>query len=101
MARLRPGVSAKQAQAALAGSFHELERTADPKARAEDIPTLLVREGSGGLDGLRRIYSKPLYILLAVVGLILLIACADIANPPPAPPAARGGGHTARLAPVP
>ena len=70
MARLRPGVSAKQAQAALAGSFHELARTADPKARAEDIPTLLVREGSGGLDGLRRTYSKPLYILLALVGLL-------------------------------
>ena len=80
MARLRPGVSAKQAQAALAGSFHELARTADPKARAEDMPTLLVREGSGGLDGLRRTYSKPLYILLALVGLILLIACSNIAN---------------------
>jgi macrolide transport system ATP-binding/permease protein len=56
MARLRPGVSAKQAQAALAGPFSEWARTADPKRRAEDVPTLVVRAGSGGLDGLRRRY---------------------------------------------
>ncbi len=80
MARLRPGVSAKLAQAALTGPFSELERTADPKSRPEDIPTLIVREGSGGLDSLRRRYSKPLYVLLTLVGLILCIACANIAN---------------------
>src|SRR2546422_5323898 len=54
MARLRPGVSAMQAQAALAGSFSEWARSADPKRRPEDVPTLVVREGSGGLDGLGR-----------------------------------------------
>jgi macrolide transport system ATP-binding/permease protein len=80
MARLRPGVSSKQAQAALAGPFHEWARTAGPRRREEDVPTLVVREGSGGLDGLRRRYSKPLYILLTLVGLILSIACANIAN---------------------
>ncbi len=80
MARLRPGVSAMQAQAALAGPFHEWARTADPKRQPEDVPTLVVREGAGGLDGLRRRYSKPLYLLLALVGLILSIACANIAN---------------------
>ena len=80
MARLRPGVTAKQAQAALAGPFYAWARTADPTRRAEDTPTLVVREGADGLDGLRRTYSKPLYVLLALVGLILAIACANIAN---------------------
>jgi len=80
MARLRPGVSAMQAQAALAGPFFEWGRAADPKRKPEEIPTLVVRDGAGGLDGLRRTYSKPLYILLTLVGLILSIACANIAN---------------------
>ena len=80
MARLRPGISALQAQAAVGGQFSEWARTARTKRRADKVPTLLVREGSGGLDGLRRTYSKPLYILLTLVGLILSIACANIAN---------------------
>ena len=80
MARLRPGISPSQAQAAAGGQFSEWARTARPKRRADNVPTLLVREGSGGLDGLRRTYSKPLYILLTLVGLILGIACANIAN---------------------
>jgi macrolide transport system ATP-binding/permease protein len=80
MARLRPGISASQAQAAVAGQYSEWARTSRPKRRADNVPTLLVREGSGGLDGLRRTYSKPLYVLLTLVGLILSIACANIAN---------------------
>jgi len=80
MARLRPGISASQAQAVAGAQFSEWARTERPKRRADNFPTLLVREGSGGLDGLRRIYSKPLYILLTLVGLILAIACANIAN---------------------
>jgi macrolide transport system ATP-binding/permease protein len=80
MARLRPGVSRLQAQAAVTDQFSEWARTSRPKRRADNVPTLLVREGAGGLDGLRRTYSKPLYILLTLVGLILSIACANIAN---------------------
>jgi predicted permease len=80
MARLRPGVNAKQAQAAMAGPFHEWARSVYTKRRPEEVRTLVVREGSGGLDSLRRAYSKPLYILLTLVGLILGIACANIAN---------------------
>jgi macrolide transport system ATP-binding/permease protein len=80
MARLRPGVSAKQAQTVLAGPFFEWARAADPTRRTDEVPTLVVKEGSGGLDSLRRTYSKPLYLLLTLVALILCIACANIAN---------------------
>ena len=40
----------------------------------------MVKEGAGGLDSLRRQYSKPLYVLMTLVGLILAIACANVAN---------------------
>jgi predicted permease len=81
MGRLRPGVSLAQAQATLAPQFHQwVESTAtDDRARA-NLPTLVIREGAGGLDTLRRRYSKPLYVLLTMVGLILAIACANVAN---------------------
>ncbi|HEV2687927.1 MAG TPA: ABC transporter permease, partial [Bryobacteraceae bacterium] len=70
MARLRPGVKLIQAQAALAPPFHQwVESTANEEERA-NLPALLIQEGAGGLDNLRRQYSKPLYVLLAMVGLI-------------------------------
>ena len=80
MARLRPGVSLTQAQAALGPVFHQwVATTANDRERAT-LPELLVREGATGLNTLRRQYSKPLYVLLAMVGLILAIACTNIAN---------------------
>jgi macrolide transport system ATP-binding/permease protein len=80
MARLRPGVSRTQAQAVLSPQFSEWMRTVNTERTRSDLPTLLVRDGRAGLSGLRQQYSKPLFILLAVVALILAIACANIAN---------------------
>jgi len=80
MARLRPGTSLAQAQAVLGPVFHRwVESTANDRERAT-LPELLIREGATGLNTLRRQYSKPLYVLQAMVGLILAIACANIAN---------------------
>ena len=81
MGRLRPGVSVTQAQAALAPPFHQwVATTATTDGERRDLPALLVKEGAAGLDVLRRTYSKPLYVLMTLVGLILAIACANIAN---------------------
>ncbi len=81
MARLRPGVSLIQAQAALGPVFHQwVATTATNDQERANLPELLIGEGASGLDTLRREYSKPLYVLLAMVGLILAIACANIAN---------------------
>jgi len=81
MGRLRPGVSIAQAQAALAPAFAVwVASTARNDKERKNLPELLVTEGRGGTDNLRRNYFQPLTILLTMVGLILAIACANIAN---------------------
>ncbi|MDQ1472412.1 MAG: hypothetical protein QOJ99_3892, partial [Bryobacterales bacterium] len=81
MGRLRPGVSMAQAQAALAPRFHQwVATTAKTDGERAKLPALILNPGAEGLGSLRRQYSKPLYVLLAMVGLILAITCANIAN---------------------
>ncbi|MBM3783764.1 MAG: ABC transporter permease [Acidobacteria bacterium] len=81
MGRLRPGVTLEQAQSAMAPRFRQwVSTTATTDGERAKLPELLLTPGAGGLNSLRRDYSKPLYVLLAMVGLILTIACANIAN---------------------
>jgi predicted permease len=81
MGRLQPGVSLEQAQAVLRAQFHAFaESTAKNSKEAATLPELVLEEGGSGLDSLRREYSKPLFVLMTMVGLILAIACANLAN---------------------
>jgi macrolide transport system ATP-binding/permease protein len=81
MGRLRPGVSREHAQAVLAPQFHQwVASTANTAGERAQLPELVVTTGKGGLSRLRRRYSKPLYVLFTLVGLILTIACANVAN---------------------
>jgi predicted permease len=81
MGRLRPGVTMAQARAILGPVFERwVATTATNDEQRRNLPEFLLAEGSRGLDNLRREYSRPVYVLLALVALILAIACANIAN---------------------
>ena len=81
LGRLKPGVTIGQAQAALGPTFQRfLSSVATSDAERKDLPILTVQDASRGLEGLRRQYSKPLFFLMTLVGLILTIACANLAN---------------------
>src|SRR5262249_16903551 len=81
MGRLRPGVTMAQAQSVLAPVFESwVAGPATNDLERKNLPEFLLKDGAAGLDNLRRRYSQPLFILLGVVGLILAIACANIAN---------------------
>ena len=80
-ARLRPGMAMAEAQAQLAPVFRRwVESTATNDQERAHLPELVLASGAKGLDTLRREYSRPAFVLLAMVGLILAIACANIAN---------------------
>ena len=81
MARLRPGVNRSQAQTAVALLFEQwVAATATHDRERANLPGLVLLPGGTGVDSLRLRYSKPLLLLLALVGLILAIACANTAN---------------------
>ncbi len=81
MARLRPGVTMRQALATAGPVFHQwVDTTAQTDLQRANLPQLALADGAGGLDTLRRQYSQPVLVLMTLVMLILVIACANLAN---------------------
>jgi predicted permease len=83
--RLKPGVGIDRANANLNAVFQQMLQLQTDQMSAEERRTFLnqhlaVVKGSRGASTLRGDFTKPLQILMAIVGLILLIACANVAN---------------------
>jgi len=86
MGRLKPGWTIERANALFQTlSPAIMQATLPPNYRPDDAKLYLankltVTPGGTGVSGLRRNYENPLWMLLATTGLVLLIACANLAN---------------------
>jgi len=79
-ARPRDGVPLRQAEAELTALYREtMKREARPPRNMDTVYVRLI-PGGKGWGGYPRLLEKPLKILMAMVGFVLLIACANIAN---------------------
>jgi predicted permease len=76
MGRLKPGVSRAQAEASMSALSSRIEK-AHPNFT---WPMIALADGSQGETGIISDWRTPLRLLLAMVALVLLIACVNIAN---------------------
>jgi predicted permease len=74
MARVKPGVSAAQLQTALDTAF------APQVQSTMKAPKIELGDGRAGTANDQNHYRGPLMILLSVVGIVILIACANLAG---------------------
>ncbi|HEY6401819.1 MAG TPA: ABC transporter permease, partial [Blastocatellia bacterium] len=90
MGRIKPGVQEAAVRAELESAYQQdalagwkalqPDRRGPDNGRPPDLPKLQFTSGSQGLAYVREAYYQPLTVMLAVFAMVLLLACANVAN---------------------
>jgi predicted permease len=86
MARLKPGVSVGQARASVDVVYQQIQRQHDVSKWSDQDRQdffshhVVLLPAARGTNYLREEFARPLFLLMGMVALVLLIACANVAN---------------------
>ena len=81
IARVTPGATVEQARADLEALWDAyLTEVGMPRDKRGGFSGLVLVPAARGANELRRAYSDPLFIVMGIVGVVLLIGCANVAN---------------------
>jgi predicted permease len=80
MGRMVPGTTDMQAQAALDVQLAEAIHATIKVKTGQSIPNMALKDGARGLHFSDEMFRQPVYVLMTLTGLVLLLACANIAN---------------------
>ena len=78
--RLKPGIAETAARSEIAGIFRNLVLSDGMKIEPKRIPELITLPGRRGFNALNQRDASALWILMLLVGVLLLLVCANVAN---------------------
>jgi predicted permease len=80
VARAKPGITRQAAQSVLAARLDAAVRATMTVKAGQTLPRLQLDDGSRGLKMSYSFLSKPFFVLFVLTSLLLLLACANVAN---------------------
>jgi predicted permease len=80
MAREKPGIPSATAQAAMTTWIEQDIRATMKLEKDVVMPKVVLMDGNRGIDSAHHGFSTQIYVLSALAGLVLLLACANLAN---------------------
>jgi predicted permease len=98
LGRLKPGVGEKAAETSMAYTFRQAIQTTIAGKPEDEFPGIAIGPGRRGLDQLSVNFATPTFVLLIAAGLVLSIACVNLANLLLARSAARQREMSVRMA---
>jgi predicted permease len=78
--RLSSGQTRERAEAAINALYRQSRAESDGMAGTDDSIQIALLPGTRALSALQRDFAQPLWVLMGLVGMVLLIACANVAS---------------------